>query len=249
MTTRTTCLITGAASGIGRALALRLASPGTRLVLHTRQNREGLEAAAADAAAKGAETVLVYGDLAAPGACAAAVDACGGRLDWLVSNAGFADKRRVAELPEDAMRYAHAGITDAFFHLIRAAQPLLKQSENGRVVAVSSFVGHRFPPKGALFPASAQAKAGLEALAKAFAAEMAEHRVTVNTVSPGYIQKDAGAHSALTAEQFKTMAERIPLARLGAADEVAATIQFLLQPAAAYITGQVIHVDGGLGLA
>jgi 3-oxoacyl-[acyl-carrier protein] reductase len=248
MDQQTTCLITGAASGIGRALALRLASPETTLVLHTRQNRQGLEAVAAEAQAKGAETVLVYGDLSDTKACIEAVEACGGKLDWLVSNAGFADKRRIADLPNDAIRYAHAGITDAFFHLIQSAQPLLQQSNQGRVVAVSSFVGHRFPPKGALFPASAQAKAGLEALAKAFAAEMSEHLVTVNTVSPGYIQKDAGAHSALTAEQFKEMAERIPFARLGKADEVAATIQFLLQPAAAYITGQVIHVDGGIGL-
>ena len=243
------CLITGAASGIGRALALRLASPGITLVLHTRKNRDGLEQVAAEARAKGAATVLAFGDLSDPSACTEAIAACGGTLDWLVSNAGFADKRRVEDLPEDAVRFAHAGITDAFFHLIRAAQPLLRASSQGRIVAVSSFVAHRFPPNGALVPASAQAKAGLEALARAFAAEMAGDKVPVNVVSPGYVQKDAGAHSALTAEQFAEMSARIPFGRLGATDEVAAAIQFLLQPAAGYITGQVIHVDGGLNLA
>lgn len=251
MTAPVVAAVTGAASGIGAALARRVAAPGRRLVLHTRRNEAGLETVAAAAREAGAETALVMGDLAdaavARAVAETALERFGG-LDWLVANAGFADRRPLGDLPDDGFEASAAPIASAFFHMARAARPGLERSERGRVVAVSSFVAHRFPFDGDLFPATAGAKAALEGLARALAAELAPHRATVNVVAPGYIEKDAGAHAALPPERWRQLSGQIPLGRLGRPEDVAATIAFLLSDEAAYLTGQLVHVDGGLGL-
>lgn len=246
-----TALVTGAASGIGAALARRIARPGVSLMLHTRQNADGLAAVAADARAAGAEVATILGDLSRPETGAALVLATVekfGGLDWLVANAGFADRRAIADLPDDGVAASFAPIADGFFQTARAASPHLRQSNAGRVVAVSSFVAHRFPPGGDLFPASAAAKAALEALARALAAELAGAGVTVNVVAPGYTQKDEGAHAALSPARWREIRDRIPFGRLASTADCAAAIQYFLSDDASYVTGQILHVDGGLGL-
>jgi NAD(P)-dependent dehydrogenase (short-subunit alcohol dehydrogenase family) len=244
-------LITGAASGIGAALARRLGGGNTRLALHTRANAERLEEVAAVAKAGGSEVATLLGDLADAGTAArliAETEAAFGGLDAVVSNAGYADWQTIEEISEADFEASHQAVTGALFRVTQAALPLLKRSPRGRIVATSTFLAHVFRLKGRHAPASAAAKAGLEGLAKSLAAQLAPDNVTVNCIVPGFIRKDAGTHSSLKAGGWDEALSLIPLGRLGLPDEVAATIAFLLSEEAAYITGQLIHVDGGLTL-
>jgi NAD(P)-dependent dehydrogenase (short-subunit alcohol dehydrogenase family) len=239
-------LVTGAASGIGAAVCARLAGPGVGILLHTRANAAGAERVAAAAQAAGAQVELGFGDLAEPWVAGKLVEAAMGRfgrLDVLVSNAGFADRTPVAELSDADFARSQDGIAGAFFRLARAAAPHLK---DGRVIAVSSFVAHAFRPDMPVFPASAAAKAGLEALVRVLAIEFAPGGTTVNAVVPGFIRKDSNTHAALDPAAFAQQLGRIPLARLGLPDDVAAAVAFLASAEAGYITGQALHVDGGL---
>jgi NAD(P)-dependent dehydrogenase (short-subunit alcohol dehydrogenase family) len=242
-------LVTGAASGIGAAVCRALAAPGVALLVHTRRNRDGAERVAAQARAAGADAAVALGDLADPAAADALVAetvARFGGLDVLISNAGFADRTAFTALSDAAMTASLETIQGAFFRLARAAAPHLKAAHDPRVVAVSSFVAHAFRTDAPLFAASAAAKAGLEALVRALAIELAPSGVTVNAVVPGFIRKDPGAHVAIDPDRLRRQLAAVPLGRVGLPDEVAAAIAFLASPAAAYITGQALHVNGGL---
>lgn len=246
---RRVILVTGAASGIGAAVCRRMAQPGVALAVHTRGNEEAARAVAEAARAKGAEAEVMLGDLADPATTRYLVDqtlARFGALDVVVSNAGFADRTPLADLTDEAYGRSSDAIEWAFFRLARAALPHLRTRRNARIVAVSSFVAHSFRTDVTLFPASAAAKAALEALVRAFALEAAPDTITVNAVVPGFIRKDAGAHAAMDPARLAKQMQSVPLARQGLPDEVAAAIAFLASADAAYITGQTLHVNGGL---
>jgi NAD(P)-dependent dehydrogenase (short-subunit alcohol dehydrogenase family) len=244
-----TVLVTGASSGVGAATCRALARPGVAVLVHARQNRAGAEATVRAIREAGGMAQAAFGDLADPPVAAAlvgaAVDAFAG-LDALVANAGFADRTPIADLDDAAMARSVEAIQTGFFRLARAALPHLKQGRDARVVAVSSFVAHASRTGLTSFPASAAAKAGLEALVRALALELGPSGVTVNAVVPGFIRKDPGTHIAIDPAASATRDRHIPLGRIGLPEEVAAAIAFLLSKDAAYITGQALHVNGGL---
>ena len=239
-------LVTGAGSGIGAACCRRLAAPGTAILAHTRKNAEGAARVAEAVRERGGLAETMLGDIADPALPAAlvarAVERFGG-LDVVIHAAGFADKTPFAEAADATFAKSLDAVLWGFIRLARAALPHL---QDGRIVAISSFVAHVFRTDVATFPASAAAKAGMEALVRALAVEAAAAGTTVNAVSPGYTRKDPGAHAALTAAQWDAVTAKIPMKRLGTPEDVAAMVAFLASAEAGYVTGQVIHVNGGL---
>jgi 3-oxoacyl-[acyl-carrier protein] reductase len=236
-------VVTGASRGIGRAIALKLAGEGAAVVV-TATTVEGAQRTADEIAAAGGKALAVKVDVSV----AAEVEslfkdavAAFGRLDILVNNAGITKDGlllRMKEADWDAVMDVNL---KGAFNCTREAAKLMSKARYGRIVNVSSVVGEMGNPGQANYCAS---KAGMIGLTKSVAKELARRNVTVNAVTPGFIETDM-THE-LSEKAKEALQEQIPMGRLGASDDIAAAVLFLVSGGAAYITGHVLSVNGGM---
>ena len=237
-----TAFVTGASRGIGAAIADRLVMMGAD-VTATATTAEGAEAITArlSALGTGRGIALDVTDFAAAEAAVASVVASAGRLDILVNNAGITRDTLLMRMKDEDWERVIATDLSAVFHLCRAAvKPMLK-ARRGRIINLSSVVACSGNAGQVNYSA---AKAGLIGFSKSLAREIGSRGITVNCVAPGFIDTDMTR--SLPEEHRQALAAQIPLRRLGSAGDVADAVAFLAGPAAAYITGAVIPVNGGL---
>jgi 3-oxoacyl-[acyl-carrier protein] reductase len=231
-------LVTGSSKGIGAAVARGLAEDGFDVLVHFGRDRDGAEAVADACGAHGVDTRVVGADLAED--CTPLIDAVGdvGGVTALVNNAGVtADGLTMTMSDEDFARTWQVNVAAAFT-LTRAVLRQMLRARAGRIVMMSSVVGLHGNPGQANYAAS---KAALVGMAKTIAREVGRRGITANAVAPGFIE------TAMTGDvDTSGLLERVPAGRLGTADEVAAAVRFLCSPAAAYVNGSVLQVDGGL---
>ena len=236
-------VVTGASRGIGEAIALALGRAGATVVgtSTSEKGAEGIGNAFAQAGAKGAGRVLDVRDAAACGAFIEAVQKDFGPVAILVNNAGITRDNLLARMKDEEWDEVHAANLRSIFVLSRAVLRGMMKARAGRIVNVTSVVGFTGNPGQANYAAS---KAGIVGFSKSLAREVGSRNITVNCVAPGFIETDMTR--ALAEEQVKKLTESIPLGRLGRVDDIAQAVLFLCSPAAAYVTGATLHVNGGM---
>ena len=241
-----TAIVTGGSRGIGRAVCLELARRGCNIVLSFAGNTAAADQTVAECQALGVQALAVQGNVADADAVKALFDAAlekFGAIDILVNNAGITrDNLLMLLKEEDFDAVVDTNLKGAFLCMKAAVRPMMKQ-RRGRIISLSSVVGLRGNAGQVNYAAS---KAGVIGMTKSLAKELAGRNITVNAVAPGFIDTDMTA--VLPDKAKEAILSSIPMARLGAAEDVASAVAFLASDEAGYITGQVLAVDGGMSM-
>lgn len=239
-------LVTGASRGIGRATALALGAQGATVVgtATSESGAKGIDAALQEAGVKGAGMVL---DVTDAQACEAAVKQIGddfGAIGVLVNNAGITRDNLAMRMKDDEWESVVQTNLNAVFRMSRLVIRGMMKARNGRIINITSVVGSSGNAGQANYAA---AKAGVAGMSRALARELGPRGITVNCVAPGFIDTDMTRVLPETAKQG--LVEQIALGRLGQPEEIAAAVAFLASPAASYVTGTTLHVNGGMYMA
>ncbi len=237
-------LVTGASRGIGQAIADALMQAGAK-VIGTATTADGAAAIDARLKANGGRGVAL--NVTDPKACEDIIDLIVkdfGGIQILVNNAGITRDQLAMRMKSEEWTDVIDTNLSAVFRLSQAVLRPMMKARSGRIINITSIVGHMGNPGQANYAA---AKAGVSGMTRALAREIGSRNITVNCVAPGFIDTDMTR--ALSEEQQNALKANIPLARLGTPEDVAQAVAFLASPAAAYITGNTLHVNGGLYLA
>jgi 3-oxoacyl-[acyl-carrier protein] reductase len=238
-----TALVTGASGGIGSAIAQALAGQGARLAV-SGSNVEKLEAFRGGLGGDHVALACNLSDSAAVDALVPqAVEALGGKLDILVNNAGVTRDNLAMRMKDEEWSDVIRINLEAAFRLARAALKPMMRARHGRIISITSVVGATGNPGQANYAAS---KAGLVGMSKALAQEVASRNITVNCIAPGFIA--SAMTDALPEAQKEALMGRIPAGRLGEGNDVAAAAVYLASREAGYVTGQTLHVNGGMAM-
>jgi len=238
-----TALVTGASGGIGGAIAKSLHGQGAKVVL-SGTRAEALEAVRAELGDRAFIAPANLSDIASVEALTkAAEEAAGSSIDILVNNAGITKDNLFMRMKDEEWDQVIAVNLTAAFRLSRAVLRGMMKKRWGRIIQITSVVGATGNPGQGNYAA---AKAGLVGMTKSLAAEVASRNITVNAVAPGFIQ--TAMTDVLTDQQKEMIAARIPAGRMGLPDEIAAAVTYLASQEAAYVTGETIHINGGMAM-
>lgn len=237
-------LVTGASRGIGKAIALMLAENGADIAVNFAGSTAAAEAVAAEIEKIGRKAILVQGDVSKADVCAEIVDKVVselGHIDILVNNAGITRDTLLLRMKEEDWDAVLNTNLKGVFNCTKAAVKYMAKQRSGSIVNISSVVALMGNAGQANYAA---AKAGILGFTRSVAKEMAARGIRVNAVTPGFIKTDMT--SVLSEKVVAAMEASIPLARLGEPEDIAKAVLFLVSDNAAYITGQTLHVDGGM---